>query len=224
MEIARTPGDPRWIQPPLPGDLSAVLDVGCGVGQTLITCELKPDAFVCGVDVDGESLAFGKGLAPRIHFVRAPGERLPFHDDSFGMAIARVSLPFMNLPVALQEIARVIKPGGHVWFTLHPFNMLRERVGAMVRSMNLNGLVFAIYILINGMWFHLTGRLFRYPLRRERIESFQTIGGMTRAMRRAGFEQVRIERGRFFVVTAIKRGRLPLTDSEEEKLCVASVA
>jgi len=48
------------------------------------------------------------------------------------------------------------------------------------------------------------------------------IGGITRAMRRAGFEQVRVEHGRFFVVTAVMKQRSPFTDTKEEKLCAAS--
>ena len=224
LEIARTPGDPRRIQPLLPDRFESVLDLGCGIGQTLISCDLKPETFACGVDIDAESLAYGKGLSPHIHFVCARGERLPFRDDSFEVVISRVSLPHMHIPSALHEIVRVSKPGGYVWFTLHPFAMLREKVIEAISSRNLKGFVYAIYILINGIWFHLTGRQFRFPLNRDRCESFQTVGGITRAMHRAGFEQVRTECGHFFIVAAVKREWSPHTDSKENTLCVESAA
>jgi len=209
--------------PVLPDSFGSILDLGCGIGQTLISCELKPETFACGVDINAESLAFGKELSPHICFVCARGERLPFHDRSFEVVISRVSLPVMHIPSALREIARVLKPGGYVWFTLHPFAMSREKIIGAIRSMDLKSFVYQIYILINGICFHLTGRQFRFPFKQKRCESFQTIGGVTRAMHRAGFEQVRAERGHFFIVTAVTKRRSQFTDPKEEKLCAASV-
>jgi ubiquinone/menaquinone biosynthesis C-methylase UbiE len=44
------------------------------------------------------------------------------------VVISRVALPYMHIPMALAEIARVVKSGGHVWLTLHPFAMTREQI------------------------------------------------------------------------------------------------
>jgi ubiquinone/menaquinone biosynthesis C-methylase UbiE len=224
LGIARTPGDPRRILPVLPDRFGSILDLGCGIGQTLIDCELKPGTFACGVDIEAEVLAFGQKLTPHLHFVCAQGERLPFRDRSFEVVISRVSLPYMEIPRALQEIARVVTPGGSVWFTLHPFAQWRADTMNALRAGNLKGIIYAIYILLNGIYFHLTGRQFRYPLKRNRCESFQTIGSITRAMQQAGFEQVRTELGRFFVVTAVMRDRSPSSVAKEETLCVESAA
>lgn len=224
LAIARTPGDPRWIMPVLPDRFESILDLGCGIGQTLMACELKPETFVCGVDIEAEALAFGQELTPRIHFVCAQGERLPFRDRAFEIVISRVSLPYMHIPCALQEIARVITPNGYVWFTLHPFARWREDTMNALRTGNLKGVVYGLYVLLNGICLHLIGRQFRYPLNRHRCESFQTIGGITRAMQQAGFEQVRTEYGRFFVVTAVMRDRVPSTEAKEETLCVEFAA
>jgi len=222
LKIARTPGDPRRVMPVLPDSFGSILDLGCGIGQTLISCGLKPETFACGVDINEESLAFGKRASPHICFVCASGERLPFHDGSFEVVISRVSLPLMHIPGALQEIARVLKPGGCVWFTLHPFNVQREKIIAAIRSKDLKSFIYQVYIVINGICFHLTGRQFRFPFKQKRCESFQTIGGITRAMRQAGFELVRVEHGNFFVVTAVLKQRSPSTDTKEEKVCAAS--
>ncbi len=224
LEIARTKGNHRRIMPVLPDGFQSILDLGCGIGQTLIACELNPKTFACGVDIDAESLAYGKELSPYIRFVCARREHLPFRDQSFEVVISRVSLPYTHIPSALQEIARILTPSGYVWFTLHPFTRLREDAIGAIRSGNLKSFVYAIYTLINGICFHLTGRLFRFPLMGNRYESFQTVGGMTRAMHRAGFEQVRMECDRFFVVTAVKRDWSPHTNTKEDTICAESAA
>src|SRR5262245_26954041 len=123
LEIALAVNDPRRVMPDFPDHYESVLDIGCGAGQTLIASKLKSGAFICGIDIDEEALALGRRVTRRIAFVRASGERLPFSDGSFDFVISRVSLLFMHLPVALREIARVLKPGGQVWFTLHTISM-----------------------------------------------------------------------------------------------------
>ena len=205
LEIARTPGDPRRILPSLPKQFDRILDLGCGIGQTLITCQFPPHSVVCGVDIDEASLAFGKQrLAPDLLFVCARGEQLPFADDSFDVVISRVALPSMHIPRVLQEIVRILKPGGHVWFTLHPFPMLRDRLLESLSLRKVKRFIFMMYVLMNGMCLHLTGKQFRYPLDHRRCESFQTVGGMTRAMHRAGFTLVCTHLDAFFAITAVK--------------------
>lgn len=206
LEIARARGDPRRVAPVLCGPYESVLDIGCGAGQTLITSNLKPTTFGCGVDIDQEALALGKRLSRRMAFVRASGERLPFSDGSFEVVISRVSLPYMRLPLALREIARVLKPGGQVWFTLHPISMSLRGVARSLKERNAKNLAHQLYVIVNGLLFHFTGRLFLSPFNRAKCESFQTGRGIVKAMIAAGFDQVRAERGRFLVVTASKQG------------------
>src|SRR5262245_10880877 len=193
LKIACTPGDSRRVMPVLPDTFRSILDLGCGIGQTLISCQLNPGTFACGVDIDAESLAYGKQLTPSIHFVRASGERLPFGDRAFETVVSRISLPYLHIPNALQEIARILTPGGHIWFTLHSFRTVWEDALGAIRSWSPKNVAYAIYVLINGVCLHLAGRQFRYPLNRNKCESFQAVEGMTKAMRKAGFEHVRIE-------------------------------
>ena len=204
LEIALTPNDPRHVMPTLPDQYHSILDVGCGAGQTLIACGLKPGTFICGVDIDEDALALGRQLSQSVLFVSAQGERLPFADHSFDIIISRVALPLMHIPNALREIARVLRPGGYVWFTLHPLSMVTSRIGAAIKTGNVKSLVYQFYIIANGLFFHATGKQFRYPINRNRCESFQMAGAITRAMRQVGFEQIRTDRGRFFIVTATK--------------------
>jgi len=206
LEIARTREDPRRVMPDFPDHYESMLDIGCGAGQTLIASKLKPGAFICGIDIDEEALALGRRLSRQITFVRASGERLPFSDGSFDFIISRVSLLLMHLPVALREVARVLKPGGQVWFTLHPISMPLRSIARSIKARNAKNLAHQLYVIANGLLFHYTGRQFRSPFNRARCESFQTESGIVRAMRAAGFHQVRAERGRFLVVTASKQG------------------
>ena len=206
LEIARAVNDPRRAMPDLPDHYESVLDIGCGAGQTLIACGLKPGAFVCGIDIDEEALVLGKRLSRHIAFVRASGERLPFPDRSFDVVISRVSLPLMYLPDALREIARVLKPGGRVWFTMHTVSMALRGIARSLRERNAKNLIYQHYVIVNGLLFHFTGKQFRFPFNRDRCESFQTAGGIARAMRAAGFDRISAQRGRFFVVTASRQG------------------
>jgi hypothetical protein len=104
----------------------------------------------------------------------------------------------MNTAAALPEIARVLRPGGMLWMTLHPFRMIWTRAGhggwkAWVR---------VAYIVANSLLFWIAGR--QFPFFKGRYESVQTEGGMRRVLQRAGFGQVAAERGRCFIMTAVK--------------------
>ena len=78
LAIAKAKDDPRRVMPALPAQFGSILDLGCGAGQTLIACELPPEVFACGADIDEEALQYGRQISGQIHFVRAGGEALPF--------------------------------------------------------------------------------------------------------------------------------------------------
>ena len=204
LEIAVAAHDARTVNPEMPAGVASVLDLGCGIGQGLLVSRLKPEVFACGVDIDEAAVCYAKQLAPLHHFVCAAAERLPLSDRFFDCVVSRVTLPFVHIPAALREIARVTKDGGHVWFTLHSWSMARRGLLKAIRQRSLKNTLFRVYVIANGICFHLIGKQFRYPLRRRRCESFQTVRGMTRAMGRAGFGQVTVQRGQFFVLTGMK--------------------
>ncbi len=203
LEIARSVNDTRRIMPELPESFESILDLGCGIGQSLLACDLPIKTFACGVDVDEEALAFGRKMSDQISFVRATGEKLPFDDGSFSAIISRVTLPHMHIPNALREISRVLKPGGYVWLTLYPYAWIRRRAVQSLKSGSLKNFAYLLYVMGNGAIFHFTGKQYRLPFS-QRCESFQTISGVTRAMKEAGFENIRADQNRFFIVTASK--------------------
>jgi SAM-dependent methyltransferase len=203
LQIARAPDDPRHIMPPIAERHRHILDVGCGAGQTLIASGLAPSVFAVGVDIDRGALELGRQLAPDLPFACARGEALPFADATFDLVVSRVALPYMPIARTLAEIRRVLRAGGELWAALHPFGMTVGALAEDIRQLRLRALVQDLYVTINGVALHVSGREFPLPFRR-RYESFQTESGMRRILRRAGFERIEIDRSRSFVVTARK--------------------
>lgn len=204
FRIAKDGADSRRIVPDIPSHFRRVLEVGCGAAGTLGACGVSEAAFLCGIDADYAALQLGRRLVPRIHFIRAEGERLPFSSEAFDFVIARVSLPYMDIPRALREIARVLTPGGIAWAVLHSRSAVMKDLADSVRRLDLKGSVFRSYVLLNGLSLHLVGRVFSFPFRRGQFESFQTNRSVRNALLAAGLVDVQISRNRFFVATARK--------------------
>ena len=100
------------------------LDVGCGVGlQTLLLADAVGAAgHVTGVDILLEFLEFGvklveqAGCAERIAFREGDMNQLPFAENTFDWAWSAdcVGYPAGELGPLLQELMRVVKPGGQI--------------------------------------------------------------------------------------------------------------
>jgi SAM-dependent methyltransferase len=101
------------------------LEIGAGTGLNLdcyppAVTELvatEPDRFMAGRLQD--KLAAAPGDRP-VTVIEAPGERLPFEDDSFDTAALTLVLCTAPDPSAvLAEVARVLRPGGLLLFLEH---------------------------------------------------------------------------------------------------------
>jgi len=172
--------------------VSRVLDLGCGTGKWPKRLGAPPDNLVLiGVDISYPACvrASQQGPNPRWICVCARGEQLPLNDNTVEFVVSTVGLPYMNIPATLSEIRRVLRPGGFLDVSLHPFwftfQKFRDRPPLTPRK-----LLFRLYVVANGLWFHLTGCLFRYPFA-SRFESWQSERSMRIALRRAGFAGIR---------------------------------
>ncbi|HEX5164395.1 MAG TPA: class I SAM-dependent methyltransferase [Thermomicrobiales bacterium] len=92
-----------------------VLD--CGSGEGYGTALLANDAaFVVGLDRDPETVAYASGKyadAERAAFIVANADRLPFADDSFGLAVCFQVIEHLPDPLAfIREVHRLLAPGG----------------------------------------------------------------------------------------------------------------
>lgn len=204
LQIAQDDSAPGHLLPPIPAECRAVLDIGCGAGQTLIASRLGENVIACGLDPVPGALALGRTLTDRVHFGVAIGEELPFANGTFDLVYSRVALPYMNIPRVLAETGRVLRPGGTVWLSLHPPRFALRIMARAIRSGNARAALYPVYTLLNGVLLHALNRQIPWPFGRRRYESTQTAAGMRRALQRAGFIDPRMTRGQFFVVTARK--------------------
>jgi ubiquinone/menaquinone biosynthesis C-methylase UbiE len=197
LKIALDPTDRRHINPPPVPRSSKVLDLGCGAGQTLLAA--YPDRVTFGVDIDFGALKLGSSHAPQVRFVCAGAEDIPFADGAFDEVIARGVLPYTSIRKSLREIRRVLNRRGFLWMTLHPLSLPWHTA---LRA-NWKGKIHFAYVVVNGICFNLFQRQFPYPLGMGH-ETFQTERGMRRALKKAGFQDVRVERknGHFLMIAS----------------------
>jgi ubiquinone/menaquinone biosynthesis C-methylase UbiE len=170
-----------------------VLDLGCGANRTLCELPLPTDAVRVGLDVDAATLQVAHRDMVDVHFAAGDAHVLPFRSGYFDLVISKVTFPLLDIPVALREVHRILRPGGQVWMTLHPFVMTGMRILTDVKTGRIQDAVYQGYVIVNGLMLEYTGRQFRFPLNRRRVESFQTVRGITRALLRGGFTDVRFE-------------------------------
>jgi len=99
-----------------PIDARVCLDVACGPGRTTARLAAKfPDADVSGVDISPAMLEVARAEHPALKFVLGRDTRLPAGDAS--VDLVTISLGLMLFPEpepALEEIARVLRPGGEL--------------------------------------------------------------------------------------------------------------
>src|SRR5918993_2372896 len=122
LDVAQELSNVNRILPDTAG-AESILDIGCGAGQSLVALGHGPRRI--GVDIDIEALRFGRQYteAQGIRLAAAGGESLPFADNSFDFVYSRVALPYMNIPTVMDEVRRVLRPGGRLWLTLHPVDI-----------------------------------------------------------------------------------------------------
>jgi SAM-dependent methyltransferase len=203
LQIALDRADERRAMPPIGPHVKSVLDVGCGAGQTLIASRLNPDVFAVGMDPDVEALRVGRTLEPRLHLVCAIGEKLPFASNTFDLVISRVALPYMKIRHALSEMARVLRPGGRIWFLLHRFRMVGRELVQHLRQLHLKPALHRLYVMGNGVLMNTLGIELPSPVS-GRYESFQTAHAMRRELRRLGFRDMSIDSTGDFAMSAVK--------------------
>lgn len=119
------PGGPRLTRQlasaTLVGPDTEVLDIACGNGNSARIVAADFGALVTGCDFSDINLhratvaSLSAGLEARTSFVRGRAEQLPFDVHAFDVALCECSLClFEDLNGALEEIFRVLKPGGRI--------------------------------------------------------------------------------------------------------------
>lgn len=93
----------------------SIVDLATGTGDLALALQRKiPGAEIVGADFSEEMLAIAKRKGVR-QIVTADAMKLPFADDSFDCVTIAFGLRnFSNWSIALGEMRRVLKSGGHL--------------------------------------------------------------------------------------------------------------
>ena len=205
LALARDASHPRHLLPDFRPCHKVIIDIGCGIGQTFIAAGLDSDSgrTLVGIDYELEPLQYGRHHSPGIQFLQGDGNSLPIGSGCVDLVVSRVSLPYTNIPLAMAEIHRILKPGGEIWITLHPARVLINPLIKSFRELSIKGFLVRSFFLLNGLLLHWFGFLLPHP-RTGVYESFQTNKGIRRLLERYEFDSVKITRGVHFLVTASK--------------------
>ena len=110
-----------------------ILDFGCGDGgMTYFINKYLPKANVFGADPSTESIELAQKNYPNNEFKDFNGEIVPYADNSFELiCVAGVfhHIPFEEHNLWLNELVRILKPGGKVViFELNPLNPITQHI------------------------------------------------------------------------------------------------
>jgi len=165
------------------------LDVATGTAGVAIALAAETDARITGVDVSkamldhGRERVRGSGLAGRISLEQGRAEALPYAAQSFDAVSFTYLLRYVADPeVTVAELARVIRPGGHMAsldFYVPPSLMWRAAWRAYTRLL----LPVAGWLLGGSAWWdvgrflgpNVEGHYRRWPLARI-VEAWQAAG------------------------------------------------
>lgn len=109
-----------------------VLDIGCGSGDIWAYRPLPDDLFITMADMSEGMLAAAKERTKdvknaRFEFIQADACAMPFEDGQYDMVFASHMLfHVQDLFSALSEIARVLKPDGHLSATTMSRHNMKE--------------------------------------------------------------------------------------------------
>jgi SAM-dependent methyltransferase len=100
------------------GSGTRVLDVACGPGYAAAAAAAR-GAVATGVDFSSEMVEEARGRFPGIEFQEGDAENLSLPGSSFDAVVLNFGMLHLGKPEqALVEAHRVLRPGGHVAFTV----------------------------------------------------------------------------------------------------------
>lgn len=187
----------------LPGP--EIIELGCGNAR-LARALLRrfPDARVTGLEVD--ALQHAKNLAApqdRLTFLAAGAQAIPLPDASFDVALMLKSLhhvPIGAMAQALGEVARVLRPGGHLYVSEPLYD---GALNDIVRLYNDEGVVRAAAqaaldeaVQAGAPWEQVAEKRFAMPVRWRSFEDFE------QRMMRPTFADHRLDDGKIASVRA----------------------
>lgn len=162
-----------------------ILDLATGSGDLALALRgAVPAADVVGADFCQPMLLESQRKGAT-RLINADGTRLPFRAEAFDAVTVAFGLRNMaSWPAAISEMARILRPGGHVLvldFSLPRFTPMR----AAYR--------FYLHHILPTVAGFVTGDRGSYEYLGESIEQFPSGGAMTQLLEANGFELARAE-------------------------------
>lgn len=111
-------------------NMGALIDLGCGPGQTTRFLYDEGLTDITGTDISPEMVRVAQQLHPAIRFETADMLSLHYADNSFGSAVAFYAIVHFTpeqVKMALTEVCRILKPGGRFLFSFHTGNEVVHR-------------------------------------------------------------------------------------------------
>ena len=187
------------------------LDLATGTGDFAIELARRPDVSeVIGLDFAPQMLPIARrktwqrGLDGGVQYIVGDAHALPFSDDTFAAAAVGFGVRnFVDVPRAMTEAARVLKPGGRIAVLeivpLEGRGLLRRLVTLYFRRVTpWIGSLFA-------------GDREAYTYLPESVQGFLTVSALERVMSEAGLRPVAVKRtalGSVAIVVGEKAGNL----------------
>jgi len=182
-----------------------IIELGCGAARLARQLlDRYHDAQVTGLEVDARQHA--KNLAApreRLRFVAAGAEAIPFPDASFDLALMLKSLhhvPMASMARALGEVARVLRPGGHLYSSEPVYaGALNEIVRLFNDECTVRAAAQAALdeALRTGAWEQVAERRFEMPV------SYRDFADFEQRMMRPTFADHRIDDAKLAEVRAV---------------------
>jgi ubiquinone/menaquinone biosynthesis C-methylase UbiE len=182
-----------------PGHYGRMLEIGAGTGYfTLNLLRQGIAGEATAIDISPGMLdvlrATAAELGLDVHTEPADAERLPFPDESFDLVLGHAVLHHVpDLPAALAECARVLRPGGTLTFMGEP-SRHGDRIAVLPKRVGM---------LAAPVWSRLVGARLRNgssptdPTGEERLEQIVDMhtfepGELRELVRRAGLTEIRV--------------------------------
>lgn len=114
-----------------------ILDLGCGTGEiTRRLAELYPQAQIVGVDILESNLVLARNAnaayAGRVRYESGDAFALKYPDASFDLVVCRhMSQSVPDFHLVLDEIGRVLRPGGWLHLLSEDYAMLRMPIASL---------------------------------------------------------------------------------------------
>lgn len=96
-----------------------ILDVGCGIGNSLFALQAKGYSNTVGLDIERQLIEYAKQMVPQARLVVASAEQIPFRDGAFDCAICYDLLEHVLKPEkVIDNISRVLSENGTIYMSV----------------------------------------------------------------------------------------------------------